>query len=181
MAREKKVMSIELVGARCTVRAFRQSDAHSLAACANDRGIWLQLRDVFPHPYTLADAEAYIGRVETVDAPHSLAIVVEGQAVGGIALQLGEDVNRRCAEVGYWLGSAHWGRGIASEVLAMVTAWAFEPFDLLRLYAQPFADNRASCRVLEKSGYVLEGTLRQSAVKDGQIRDQCLYACLRAE
>ena len=88
------------------------------------------------------------------------------------------DVNRRTAEIGYWLGVEYWGRGIATEAVALVTAWAFDAHGLLRIFAQPFADNRASRRVLEKAGYVLEGTMRRSAVKDGVVRDQCLYARL---
>jgi RimJ/RimL family protein N-acetyltransferase len=154
------------------------ADAASIAVAANDRRIWLQLRDLFPHPYRLADAEQYIGRVGSVDPPLSLAIIVEGLAVGGVGLQLMTDVNRRSAEVGYWLGAGYWGRGIASEAVTLVTEWAFGAHGLLRIFAQPFAGNLASRRVLEKSGYELEGTMRRSAIKDGEVRDQCLYARL---
>jgi ribosomal-protein-alanine N-acetyltransferase len=171
-------MSVELVGTRCTVRQFVTSDAACIAAAANDRRIWLQLRDLFPHPYQFADAEAYIGRVAPVEPPLSLAIVVDGCAVGGVGLQLMTDVNRRSAELGYWLGAAYWGRGIATEAVRLVTGWAFGAHGLLRIFAQPFAANLASRRVLEKSGYELEGTMRRSAVKDGEVRDQCLYGRL---
>lgn len=171
-------MSIELVGTRCTMRRFVAADAASIAAVANDRRIWLQLRDLFPHPYQLADAEAYIGRVASVDPPLSLAIVVEGGAVGGVGLQPMTDVNLRSAEIGYWLGAAYWGRGIATEAVTLVTDWAFGAHGLLRIFAQPFATNRASRRVLEKAGYELEGTMRRSAIKAGEVHDQCLYARL---
>jgi RimJ/RimL family protein N-acetyltransferase len=97
-------MSVELIGVRCTVRRFIAADAACIAAVANDRRIWLQLRDLFPHPYHLAHAEEYIGRVASVDPPCSLAIVVDGRAVGGVGLQLMTDVNRRSAEIGYWPG-----------------------------------------------------------------------------
>ena len=89
---------------------------------ANDRRIWLQLRDLFPHPYHLADAEAYISRVGAEDPPRSLAIVIDGRVIGGVGLQLMTDVNRRSAEIGYWLGAAYWGRGIATEAVALVTS-----------------------------------------------------------
>jgi len=171
-------MSVELVGTRCLVRRFVAGDAACVAAVANDRRIWLQLRDLFPHPYRLADAEHYIGRVAAVDPPLSLAIVVDGRAVGGVGLQLMTDVNRRSAEIGYWLGAAWWGRGIATEAVTLVSDWAFGAHGLLRIFAQPFAENLASRRVLEKSGYDLEGTLRRSAIKEGEVRDQCLYARL---
>jgi [ribosomal protein S5]-alanine N-acetyltransferase len=169
-------LSVELVGARCRVRRFVVADAASIAREANDRRIWLQLRDLFPHPYHVADAESYISRVAAEDPPLSLAIVVDGRAAGGVGLQPMTDVNRRTAEIGYWIGTAFWGRGIATEAVSLVTDWAFGAHGLLRIFAQPFAHNQASRRVLEKAGYELEGTMRCSAVKDGEVRDQCLYA-----
>jgi RimJ/RimL family protein N-acetyltransferase len=174
-------MITELIGTRCTVRPFRVADAASVASEGNDRRIWLQLRDRFPHPYQLADAEAYIDRVASEDPPRSFAIVVDHRAVGGVGLQLMTDVNRRSAEIGYWLGAEYWRRGIATEALRLVTAWAFDAHGLLRIFAQPFAGNAASRRVLEKAGYQLEGLMRRSAVKDGEVRDQCLYARLRSD
>jgi RimJ/RimL family protein N-acetyltransferase len=171
-------MSIELVGARCIVRRFAAADAASVASAANDRRIWLQLRDLFPHPYHVADAERYIGRVATVEPPLSLVITVDGRAAGGVGLQPMTDVNRRTAEIGYWIGAAFWGRGIATEAVTLVTNWAFGAHGFLRIFAQPFAGNLASRRVLEKAGYELEGTMRCSAVKDGEVRDQCMYARL---
>src|ERR1700733_10574189 len=172
-------MSVELVGLRCIVRRFITADAASVASVANDHRIWLQLRDLFPSPYSLADADAYIGRVESENPPpRSLAIIVDGRAVGGVGLELMTDVNRQSAEIGYWLGAAYWGRGIATEAVTLVTDWAFGAHGLLRIFAQPFAGNLASRRVLEKAGYQLEGTLRCSAVKDGEVRDQCMYARL---
>lgn len=171
-------MSFELIGTGCIVRRFLVTDAASVASVANDRRIWLQLRDLFPHPYQVADAERYIGRVASVDPPLSLVIIVDGRAAGGVGLQPMTDVNRRTAEIGYWIGAAFWGRGIATEAVTLVTDWAFGAHGFLRIFAQPFARNVASRRVLEKAGYELEGTMRCSAVKDGEIRDQCMYARL---
>ena len=106
----------------------------------------------------------------------STFIAVKGEAVGGIGYVLQHDVERVSAEVGYWLGEPFWGRGITSEALAAVTRYAIEQHQLTRLFAVPFAYNTASCRVLEKAGYVVEGRLRRSAIKDGQITDQMQYA-----
>jgi [ribosomal protein S5]-alanine N-acetyltransferase len=89
------------------------------------------------------------------------------------------DVNSRSAEIGYWLGTDFWRRGIATEAVMLVTDWAFGAHKLLRIFAQPFASNVASRRVLEKAGYALEGVMKQSAVKDGMVLDQCIYARLR--
>lgn len=105
-----------------------------------------------------------------------MAIEVDGQAIGGVGIRRGSDVERFSGEIGYWLGEAYWGRGIATEAVTLLTTHAFERFNLLRLFALPFADNTASVRVLEKAGYVREGLLHSSAVKYGQPRDQFVYA-----
>lgn len=133
---------------------------------------------LLPYPYGFADAEAWISRVRPVDPPHALAIVVGERAVGGVGIEPMTDVNRRSAEIGYWLGTEYWGRGIATEAVTLVTDWAFGAHHLLRIFAQPFTSNAASRRVLEKAGYVLEGIMKRSAVKDGTVLDQCMYARL---
>src|SRR6476661_7870423 len=89
---------------------------------------------------------------------------------------LGEDIARRTAEVGYWIGREHWGRGIMVEAVRATTQYAFAELGLVRVFATPFVTTTRSIRVLEKAGYVLEGIMRRSAVKDGAILDQCLYA-----
>src|SRR5690606_11107271 len=104
------------------------------------------------------------------------AIEVDSEAAGGISLMLHDDVERISAEIGYWLGKQYWGRGIMSEAVGAVTRWGFREFGLTRIYALPFANNAASSRVLEKAGYLLEGVMRRSALKDGVVMDQRLYA-----
>jgi RimJ/RimL family protein N-acetyltransferase len=104
------------------------------------------------------------------------AIAVNDEAVGGIGFVLRGDVERVSAEIGYWLAEPFWKRGIATEALVAVTAYAIETHNLTRVFALPFAWNTASCRVLEKAGYVLEARLRRSAIKDGKITDQMQYA-----
>ena len=160
----------------CTVRTWRASDAESLQAHANNRKIWINLRDRFPHPYTLDDAHAFL-KMATGMAPQTyFAIEVDGQAVGGIGYGLHDDVERVSAEIGYWLGERYWNRGITTEALATVTTRAIERHGLSRVYALPFEYNTASCRVLEKCGFVLEARLRRSAIKDGRVVDQFMYA-----
>jgi RimJ/RimL family protein N-acetyltransferase len=100
---------------------------------------------------------------------------VDNEAAGGIGFMLLPDVERVSAEIGYWLGETHWGRGICTEALRAVTQYAIQQHGLTRVFALPFAHNVASCRVLEKAGFVLEGHLRRSAVKNGRIEDQKLY------
>lgn len=162
-----------------TIRPWTESDAASLQRHANNRRVSMHLRDRFPFPYELEQAQAFLGRIVTLSPPTVWAIEVGGEAVGGIGIELDTDVERVSAEVGYWLGEAYWGRGIATEALTAVTAEAFKRFDITRLYALAFADHAASVRVLEKAGYVREGHLRQSAIKEGKIRDQLLFAAYR--
>jgi ribosomal-protein-alanine N-acetyltransferase len=151
-------------------------DVTALARHANNRNIWINLRDAFPHPYTTRDARHYLRSVRR-HAPETLfAIAVGDQAVGGAGFVLRGDIERVSAEIGYWLAEPLWGRGIATEAVTALTQYAIATHALTRVYALPFAWNAASCRVLEKSGYVLEARLRRSAIKDGKLTDQCQYA-----
>ena len=160
----------------CTVRSWEYADVDTLPAYANNRKIWLNLRDAFPHPYTKQSARDWIRGVRQRSPETSFAIAVNDEAVGGIGFVMHSDVERVSAEIGYWLGEPFWGRGITSAALRAVTTYAIDTHGLTRLFAVPFAWNAASCRVLEKAGYVLEGRLRKSAIKDGRLTDQLQYA-----
>jgi ribosomal-protein-alanine N-acetyltransferase len=167
---------MELTGSLCTVRPWQAGDVPSLVKYANNPNVARQLRDRFPHPYTAADARHFIHSVAGAHTPTAFAIVVGTEAAGGIGISPGADVERFSAEVGYWLGEPFWGRGIVTEALRLVSAYAFDRCNLLRLFALPFADNAGSIRALEKAGYVREAILRASSVKNRQVRDQALYA-----
>jgi len=167
---------MQLIGSRCTLRPWQPGDADALVKYANNAKVARNLRDRFPHPYTLRDAKAFIHACATVRPHVSFAIVVDDQAVGGIGISPGTDVERFSAEIGYWIGEPFWGRGIAAEAVQLMSAYAFETCRMLRLFAVPFADNSRSTRVLEKAGYMREAILRSSAVKEGTVRDQALYA-----
>jgi RimJ/RimL family protein N-acetyltransferase len=169
---------MELDGECVTLRAWRPSDAPSLAKHANNRNVASQLRDRFPYPYTLADARQFIQSVAGARPTLLFAMVVDGEAVGGIGFFPGADVERFSAEIGYWLAEPYWGRGITVEAIRLMSAYAFSTCNMLRLFALPFADNTRSTRVLEKAGYAREALLRSSSVKYGEIRDQALYALI---
>lgn len=168
-------MQIDL-GNDCQIRSFRPDDAPALARYINNRKIWLNLRDAFPHPYRLNDAVAWIRMAGRQYPEVSFAIASPDEVIGGIGLGLQTDVNYRSSEIGYWLGEPFWGRGIATAALCALTDYAFAHYDLIRLFAYVFEWNPASLRVLEKAGYAYEGRLRKSATKDGQTVDQLLYA-----
>lgn len=146
---------------------------------ANNRHIWVNLRDRFPHPYTSDDAARWMLWVLAERPETNFAIAVGDEAVGGIGYEIQPDVHRLSAEIGFWLGEAHWGHGIMTEALRAVTDHAFHTHGLLRLYAGVFEWNPASMRVLEKAGYTREARLRNSAIKDGKVIDQMLYAITR--
>ena len=167
---------MQLTLTRSIVRSWRPADADSLAAHANNRRIWINLRDAFPHPYTIHDAREFIRAIRSRSPETTFAITVGDEAVGSIGFVLHRDVERVSAEIGYWLAEPFWGRGITAEALAAVTTLAIQQHGLTRIYAVPFAWNAASCRVLEKAGYVLEARLRNSAVKDGKLTEQLQYA-----
>ena len=160
----------------CRVRPWSEADAGSLQRHANNRNVSRQLRDRFPYPYEAQHAKSFLEIVTQQPTPTAWAIEADGAAVGGIGLQMQGDIERVSAEIGYWLGEPYWGRGIATEAVKAVTAQAFTLFDLTRIFAVVFTDHAASQRVLEKAGYIKEGHLRQSAIKDGAIRDQLLFA-----
>ena len=161
---------------RCEVRSWLPSDAEAVARYADNRKIWLNLRDGFPQPYTLQDAHRFIAAALEAKPESRFAISVDGEAVGSIGFLLHSDVERNSAEIGYWLGEPFWGRGIMAEALEAVTRYAVHEHGLTRVFAVPYAWNPASFRVLEKAGYTLEGRMRKSAIKDGQVLDQLLYA-----
>ena len=162
--------------AHCEVRSWRHDDLESLVQHADNRKIWLNLRDRFPHPYTKRDGREFLRTMLTQRPETAFAIAAGGQAVGGIGFVMMPDVERVSAEIGYWLAEPFWGRGMTTEAVVAVTRYAIETHGFTRVFATPFASNFASCRVLEKAGYVLEARLRRSAIKDGQITDQMQYA-----
>lgn len=168
-----------LVRDRCTLRALRETDAARLALIADDRSVWRNLRDRFPHPYELSDAQAFIAYALSSEREHAFGICRGEELDGVVSLTVGEDIYGRSAEIGYWLGADARGQGIATEAVAAVSRWAFDTLDLVRLHAAVFVWNPASARVLEKAGYSLECRARNAAFKDGEVVDEFVYALVR--
>jgi len=162
----------------CQLRPWRVDDLGDLVRHANSRAVWLGVRDRFPHPYTREVGQAWLSRMTTEDPPSALAITVADEAVGGIGAMLGSDVNRHTAEVGYWLGEAYWGRGLATAALSGFLPWAAHAFGLVRFVGHVFSSNPASMRVLEKCGFEREGVLRKHCLKDGRYLDEHLFGRL---
>ena len=161
------------------IREYAAADADALVRYANERRIWLNLRDRFPHPYTPVSATRWLEQVALEQPTVSFAIANAKELIGGIGVVLGTDVFRQTAEIGYWLGVPFWNRGIATRAVRAFTEWSFDRYALRRIYAGVFETNFASARVLEKCGYVREGQLRKSILKDGRVLDELLYAIVR--
>jgi len=161
------------------IRDWERDDAPALAGHANNPKIAINLRDRFPHPYTLSDAESFLARVYSQKPRTSFAIATASEAIGGIGLMLGQDVHHLTAELGYWLAEPFWGKGVMTSAVIAISDYGFREFGLNRICALPYSYNLASMRVLEKAGFKFEGRLRASVVKGGKILDQNLYAKVR--
>jgi ribosomal-protein-alanine N-acetyltransferase len=170
-------MHLELGDLR--IRSWRKEDLDALVRHANNPKIAGNLRDQFPHPYTRRDGIEYLDYVRGMQVETSFALEFGGEASGGIGFLLGTDIARMTAEMGYWLTESLWGRGLATRAAQAGSDWALDHFKLSRVFAQVFAHNVASMRVLEKAGFQREGVMRRSAVKNGVVLDQVLYAKVR--
>lgn len=165
------------------LRAWKAEDAKSLAQSANNPNIAKNLRNVFPSPYTLEAAIWYINdSIANAEKKQiNYAIVIDGQAVGSIGIFVKDDVYEKSAELGYWLSEDYWRKGIMSKAVQIICKEAFESFDIIRIFAEPFADNAGSRRVLEKAGFTYEGTMRNGIYKNAEIHSYCMYSILREE
>jgi [ribosomal protein S5]-alanine N-acetyltransferase len=161
----------------CILRPWEAGDKPNLLRFANNRSIWRNLLDTFPHPYTEADAQFWLEHTKANF--NDLAIQFEGEVVGGVGVIPQQAVARKTAVFGYWLAEPMWGRGIATAAARAMTSYVFETMPLWRLEATVFAWNPASMRVLEKAGFSREGILRKSAFKDGELIDSVMYAKIR--
>lgn len=163
------------------LRKWKETDAESVAKIANNKKIAANLRNAFPYPYTLEDAKAYIEICLNTDESKNLfyAIEIDGKAVGSIGVFVKDDVYCKSAEIGYWLGEDYWGKGIMSEAIRRTCQDAFKIFDIVRIFADPYAYNMGSRGALEKAGFKLEGVLEKSVYKNGTYFDSCVYALIQ--
>lgn len=162
-----------------TIRQWAIEDINSLVKYANNINIWNNLRDYFPHPYTEEHAKSWIDNNGNSTPLINFAIDLDGEAIGGIGLILNTDVYVMSAEIGYWIGEPFWGKGIVTEAIRQMTEYTFYYFDIVRIYAEVFENNKPSMRALEKNGYYLEGVRRKSVFKNGILMDDFIWVKLR--
>lgn len=165
----------------CIIRKWKLEDAGELAGMLNNKKILDNLRDGLPYPYTLKDAKEYITAMLSADQAKTFAfaITAEDKVIGSIGVFRCENIHSRTAEMGYYIGEPYWGKGMGTSAVRQVCDYVFAHTDILRIFAEPFAYNAASCRVLEKAGFTLEGILRSNAVKNGRVLDMKMYSLVR--
>lgn len=162
-----------------SLRPWTLADLESLVQHANNPQIAKFMTDGFPHPYTRKNGEAFIAFATKDEPIHIFAIDVNGEAVGGIGIHPQHDIQRKNAELGYWLGEPFWGKGIMSEAIQQIVAFAFNTYDIDRIFARPFGSNLASQRILEKNHFQLEARFVKTFFKNNQFEDELVYALRR--
>jgi len=167
----------------CKIRKWALSDAKELAAALSNKKVQDNLRDGLPYPYTEQDGTDYISAMLSADENETFAfaITVNEKVVGSIGIFRQGNIHRQTAELGYYIAEEYWGKGIMTEAVKQICGYVFDKSDIIRIYAEPFAYNAASCRVLEKAGFQYEGTLRSNAVKNGEVIDMKMYSLLKTE
>lgn len=165
----------------CRIRKWELSDAADLAMAISNKNIQDNLRDGLPYPYTEKDGADFISAMLSADenGTFAFAITVDDKVVGSIGVFRQGNIHRLTAELGYYIAEEYWGKGIMTEAVRQICQYVFEKSDIIRIYAEPFAYNVASCRVLEKAGFRYEGTLRNNAVKNGKVIDMKMYSLLK--
>lgn len=165
----------------CKIRSWRVDDARDLAEALNNKKILDNLRDGLSFPYTAEDAIAYISAMLDADKDkvYAFAITIDDKAIGSIGVFRKDNIHSKTAEMGYYIAEEYWGQGIGTSAVKQVCKYIYENTDIIRIFAEPFSYNIGSCRVLEKAGFLYEGTLRKNAVKNGVVYDMKLYSIVR--
>lgn len=166
----------------CSIRQWKIEDAADLAAALSNKAVLNNLRDGIPYPYTEEDARDFIGSMLAADSnsTFSFAITADDTVIGSIAVFRKENIHFRTGELGYYIAEKYWGRGLATQAVCAICRYVFENTDIIRIFAEPFEYNTASCRVLEKSGFEYEGRLRCNAVKNDRILNMKMYSLIKA-
>ena len=167
----------------CKIRKWKLTDAKDIAVALSNKKIQDNLRDGLPYPYSEQDGIDYISSMLSAneDETFAFAITLDDKVIGSIGVFRQQNIHRQTAEMGYYIAEEYWGKGIMTDAVKQICEYVFKNSDILRIYAEPFAYNAGSCRVLEKAGFQYEGTLRNNAVKNGKVIDMKMYSLLREE
>ena len=171
---------MEIVFEGISLRPWSAKDADRLAVIANNKKIFDNLRDGLPNPYSLSDAHGWLNTIIPInDSPRFFAITMDKYLIGSIGIVTKDDIYVKNAEIGYFLAEEYWGRGIITKAIKAATAYTFSRFDIVRVYAESFADNPGSRRALEKAGFICEAVIKNNIFKNGIVKDSCIYSVLK--
>lgn len=165
------------------LRSLQSEDANDLASAINNKKVQDNLRDGIPFPYSQNDAADYINATVNAEkgSQYAFAIVYDDKVIGNIAVFRKDNIHHRTGELGYYIAEAYWGKGIMTQAVRQICDYVFKNTDIIRIFAEPFAYNTASCRVLTKAGFEYEGALHQNAVKNGKVIDMNMYALIKPQ
>lgn len=170
---------MELLDKELKLRPFKDSDSIKLSELCNNKKIWDNLRDYIPYPYSENNAIEYIEHCNKENPQLTFAIEFKGEFVGSIGLIKQQDVYKLTAEIGYWIGEPFWGMGITTRAVRLITNYGFNNLGIIRIYSGVFDFNKASQRVLEKSGFKLECIFEKSVYKNNKICDEYRYGLIK--
>ncbi len=162
------------------IREWRLSDKKDLAEFINNKKILDNLRDGIPFPYTENHSEEFINKALAAEKGKYFyfAIIDDDKAIGSIGVFRHENIHYRTAEIGYFIDENYWNQGVMSLSLKKTCDYIFENTDIVRIFAMPFAHNKASVKVLENCGFQYEGILRKNAFKNGEFLDMIMYSLI---
>jgi [ribosomal protein S5]-alanine N-acetyltransferase len=163
----------------CKLRNLEEADLEILTGYADNKKIAENLRDAFPYPYSREDAQTFYHYVKTQVPESTFVIEFQNNFAGMIGLLPLNDVYRRSAEIGYWLGEPFWNKGIMTNAVKLMVNWGWQNLDIVRIHTGVFSYNPASCRVLEKSGFVFEGEFIKSIFKNGIYTNELRYSVIK--
>jgi [ribosomal protein S5]-alanine N-acetyltransferase len=157
------------------IRPWQPEDAAALSAVANNKNLWDKMRDRFPHPYTISAAEDWIALCIKQTPTEHFCIEGDGRVCGGIGFIPGSDVEKKSAEIGYFVGEDFWGKGIATKAIALLVKYLAANHQFVRLFSIVYANNPGSMKALQKNGFNLEQIRKKAVFKNGVIMDDYVW------
>lgn len=163
------------------LREWEPKDVNDLIKYGNNPEIARYMTNRFPYPYTKKNAEDFIAFARSHNPTRLFAIEVNEETVGGVGIHPQEDVHCKNAELGYWIGAPFQGKGIITNVIQEIIVYAFEQFEINRIFGLVFGNNPASLRVLHKCGFEEEARFNKTIYKNGELLDAIILGIRRPQ
>ncbi|WP_407436847.1 GNAT family N-acetyltransferase [Treponema sp.] len=164
------------------LRKFTEENKQDLIKLCNaiDRKY---LSDRLPHPYTQESADWWLNMLSENDEKKGVwrAIYADDKLVGNISVEQKSDVYHKDGEIGYFLLTEYWSKGIMTEAAKQICALAFEKLDIIRITGLYYEPNVGSGRVMEKCEFKFEGKLRNGVVKGDDVYNLCIMGLLKED